>query len=81
MNILQKRSNSLDLKQYALQLLEHTNTFDYCREFLANIEREARQEIEQLGGNTKLERIMDALSIPLPSPAHSQVSSPASSFS
>ncbi|KAG2219849.1 hypothetical protein INT45_000736 [Circinella minor] len=78
LNILQKRSNSLDLKQYALQLLEHTNTFDYCRKFLATIEREARQEIQYLGGNVKLERIMDALCIPLPSPIHSQVSSPSS---
>ncbi|KAJ8653345.1 hypothetical protein O0I10_010996 [Lichtheimia ornata] len=65
LNILKKRSDSLEIKQYALQLLERTGTFDYCRKFLANIEVEARKEIEQLGGNSKLEKIMDMLSIPV----------------
>ncbi|KAI7877344.1 geranylgeranyl pyrophosphate synthase [Lichtheimia hyalospora FSU 10163] len=65
LNILKKRSDSLEIKQYALQLLERTGTFDYCRKFLANIEVEARKEIEQLGGNAKLEKIMDMLSIPV----------------
>ncbi|KAI9488953.1 geranylgeranyl pyrophosphate synthase [Zychaea mexicana] len=69
LNILQKRSNSLDLKQYALQLLEKTDTFNYCRSFLHGIEKEARQEIQELGGNPKLEKIMDALSIPLFDPS------------
>lgn len=63
LNILKKRSNSIELKQYALQLLERTNTFEYCREFLRKIEAEARQEIRDLGGNEKLEKIMDMLSI------------------
>lgn len=65
LNILKKRSDSLEIKQYALQLLERTGTFDYCRKFLANIEVEARKEIAQLGGNAKLEKIMDMLSIPV----------------
>ncbi|ORX45679.1 geranylgeranyl pyrophosphate synthase [Hesseltinella vesiculosa] len=64
LNILKQRSNSVELKQFALQLLERTNTFAYCRQFLAKIEREARDEIAALGGNIKLEKIMNMLSVP-----------------
>jgi geranylgeranyl diphosphate synthase type 3 len=63
LNILKQRSNSIELKQFALQLLEKTNTFNYCREFLQVLETEAREEIKLLGGNRMLEKIMDALSI------------------
>jgi geranylgeranyl diphosphate synthase type 3 len=61
-NILKQRSESIELKQFALQLLEKTNTFEYCRQFLADLEKEARDEIEALGGNKMLSKIMDALS-------------------
>ncbi|KAI9318160.1 isoprenoid synthase domain-containing protein [Dichotomocladium elegans] len=63
LSILKKRSGSVEIKQYALQLLEQTGTFDYCRQFLSEIEAEVRQEIRRLGGNTMLEEIMDSLSI------------------
>ncbi|KAI8882275.1 geranylgeranyl pyrophosphate synthase, partial [Backusella circina FSU 941] len=61
-NILKQRSESIELKQFALQLLEKTNTFDYCRQFLVDLEKEARDEIDTLGGNKMLSKIMDALS-------------------
>ncbi|KAI8365948.1 geranylgeranyl pyrophosphate synthase [Radiomyces spectabilis] len=64
LNILKQRSNSLELKQFALQLLEKTQTFAYCKTFLAKLEREARQEIQDLGGNPMLEKILDLLSVP-----------------
>ncbi|CAO3700249.1 hypothetical protein G6F70_002490 [Rhizopus microsporus] len=63
LNILKQRSNSVELKQFALQLLEKTNTFAYCRRFLSVLEKEARNEIASLGGNKMLERILDALSV------------------
>lgn len=63
LNILKQRSNSVELKQFALQLLEKTDTFNYCRQFLEVLEIEARQEIKLLGGNRMLEKIMDVLSI------------------
>ncbi|SAM04077.1 hypothetical protein [Absidia glauca] len=65
LNILRQRSESVELKQFALQLLEKTNTFDYCRRFLKDMEKQARDEIALLGGNPKLEKIMSMLSIPL----------------
>lgn len=63
LNILKQRSQSVELKQFALQLLDKTDTFNYCRQFLEVLETEARQEISALGGNRMLEKIMDALSI------------------
>lgn len=63
LNILKQRSNSVELKLFALQLLEKTNTFDYCRKFLKVLEEEAREEIKMLGGNKMLERILDLLSL------------------
>lgn len=63
LNILKQRSNSIELKQFALQLLEKTDTFNYCRDFLQVLEDEAREEIKMLGGNRMLEKIMDVLSI------------------
>ncbi|KAI9472294.1 MAG: geranylgeranyl pyrophosphate synthase [Benjaminiella poitrasii] len=63
LNILKQRSNSIELKQHALQILEKTNTFSYCRQFLQVLEDEARNEIQMLGGNRMLEKIMDVLSV------------------
>ncbi|KAI7896688.1 geranylgeranyl pyrophosphate synthase [Mucor mucedo] len=63
LNILKQRSQSVELKQFALQLLAKTDTFNYCRQFLEVLETEARQEISALGGNRMLEKIMDVLSI------------------
>ncbi|KAI8371117.1 geranylgeranyl pyrophosphate synthase [Blakeslea trispora] len=63
LNILKQRSSSIELKQFALQLLENTNTFQYCRDFLRVLEKEAREEIKLLGGNIMLEKIMDVLSV------------------
>ncbi|KAI9009324.1 geranylgeranyl pyrophosphate synthase [Phycomyces nitens] len=62
-NILKQKSSAIELKQFALQLLEKTDTFNYCRAFLTNIEKEASDEIAELGGNPKLEKIMTLLSI------------------
>ncbi|ORZ19709.1 geranylgeranyl pyrophosphate synthase [Absidia repens] len=65
LNILKQRSQSIELKQFALQLLEKTKTFAYCRRFLAKMEAEARNDIALLGGNQMLEKIMNMLSVPV----------------
>ncbi|KAI9268747.1 geranylgeranyl pyrophosphate synthase [Sporodiniella umbellata] len=63
LNILKQKSESAELKEYALQLLEETNTFDYCRNFINKLEQEIRQEIDSLGGNEILEKVMNILSV------------------
>ncbi|KAH8556571.1 geranylgeranyl pyrophosphate synthase [Umbelopsis sp. PMI_123] len=66
LNILKQKSTSVELKRFGLQLLEKTNTFNYCLEFLKDMEQQARVEIKHLGANPKLDKIMDMLSVPLP---------------
>ncbi|KAL1919268.1 uncharacterized protein VTP21DRAFT_1960 [Calcarisporiella thermophila] len=63
LNILKQRTNSLELKNYALQLMEHTKTFVYVRDYLAKVEQEAREELARLGGNQKLEKLLDVLHV------------------
>ena len=41
-----------------------TKTFEYCRQQLALYEERAKEEVRRLGGNARLERIIDRLSIP-----------------
>ncbi|CAM0135262.1 unnamed protein product [Umbelopsis sp. WA50703] len=63
LNILKQKSTSVELKRFGLQLLEKTNTFNYCLDFLRDMEQQARDEIRQLGTNPKLEKILDLLSV------------------
>ncbi|KAI9289231.1 geranylgeranyl pyrophosphate synthase [Umbelopsis sp. AD052] len=65
LNILKQRSTSVELKRFGLQVLEKTNTFNYCLSFLKDMEQQARDEISRLGANPKLERILDMLSVPI----------------
>jgi geranylgeranyl diphosphate synthase type 3 len=41
----------------------HTKSFEYTLQVLCNLERQAREEIQRLGGNQALIAIVDALSI------------------
>jgi len=46
--------------------MEGTQTFAYCREQMAKYEALTRAEVRRLGGNVRLERIIDLLSVPDP---------------
>jgi geranylgeranyl diphosphate synthase type 3 len=63
LNILRQRTNDVALKKYAVDLLQKTDSFRYTRDFLANVERDARLEIAKLGGNVHLEAILDYLHV------------------
>lgn len=63
LNIVSQKPTSVEVKQYALEIIGRTGTFEYVREFLSKKEMEARKEIEMLGGNPLLEKVMDMLVI------------------
>ncbi|KAG0167815.1 geranylgeranyl pyrophosphate synthetase [Apophysomyces sp. BC1015] len=63
LRIIKQRSSSVKFKLLALQLLEKTQTFAYCQSFLEYMEQQIRLEIKDLGGNKKLEAIMDLHSV------------------
>ncbi|KAF8981629.1 geranylgeranyl pyrophosphate synthetase [Entomortierella lignicola] len=64
LNILKQKPTEPELKVYAVNLMNATKTFEYCRERLTHYEKCAREELARLGGNQRLEKIISRLSIP-----------------
>ncbi|KAK1236301.1 hypothetical protein PQX77_000462 [Marasmius sp. AFHP31] len=63
LNILQKRPSTPTLKHYAIDYMKRTNSFQYTLNVLGKLESQTRGEIQRLGGNEKLERLMDAFHV------------------
>ncbi|UYV78224.1 GGPS1 [Cordylochernes scorpioides] len=61
LNIIRQRPSSLEIKQYAVQLLEKLGAFEYTRSVLAKLDQEARDEIARLGDNIHLVNVLDSL--------------------
>ncbi|KAF5353052.1 hypothetical protein D9758_008790 [Tetrapyrgos nigripes] len=62
LNVLQKRPTTPTLKSYTISYLkDHTKSFDYTLEVLRKLDIQTRAEIERLGGNVGLEKLMDML--------------------
>ncbi|KAF9345705.1 geranylgeranyl pyrophosphate synthetase, partial [Mortierella sp. AD094] len=66
LNILKQKPTEPELKFYAINLMNATKTFEYCREKMAYYESCAMEEVRRLGGNPRLEKIISKLSIPDP---------------
>lgn len=66
LNILKQKPTEPELKVYAVNLMKATKTFEYCRKRMAFYEECARKELQRLGGNPRLEKIIDLLSVPDP---------------
>ncbi|CAG8645193.1 378_t:CDS:2 [Paraglomus brasilianum] len=62
-NILKQHTKSVEIKQYALKLMENTGSFEYTKRHLAKTEKSARDEIARLGGNPKLDKLLDLLNV------------------
>jgi geranylgeranyl diphosphate synthase type 3 len=53
-DILRQRTQDVSLKKHAIKVLEASHSFEYTRCKIQELEREAREEIERLGGNESL---------------------------
>ncbi|KAH7099039.1 terpenoid synthase [Auriculariales sp. MPI-PUGE-AT-0066] len=63
-NVLQKRPETPTLKRHVVDYLrDTTRTFAYTRNVLAKLEAQARTEVERLGGNPKMQAIIDFLHV------------------
>ncbi|PPR01423.1 hypothetical protein CVT24_001897 [Panaeolus cyanescens] len=63
-DVLQKRPETPTLKIHAVNYLkEHTKSFQYTLAVLSTMETKIRMEITRLGGNDKLERLIDRLHV------------------
>ncbi|KAG0187247.1 geranylgeranyl pyrophosphate synthetase [Apophysomyces sp. BC1034] len=63
LNIISQKPTAVEVKQYALEIIKRTGSFEYVRSFLRKKEQEAREEIARLGGNVLLEKVLDTLGI------------------
>ncbi|CAG8471036.1 8482_t:CDS:2 [Racocetra fulgida] len=60
---IEMHTTSIDLKQYAINIMNDTGSFEYTRNYLAKTENSVHEKIKTLGGNPLLENIIDLLSI------------------
>jgi len=60
-NVLKQRTQDHDILKFAVECIKSTKSFEYTLETIMKIEKDARDEIKKLGGNVKLEKIMDHL--------------------
>ncbi|CAO3675957.1 unnamed protein product [Rhizopus stolonifer] len=63
LNIISQKPTSVEVKQYALEIVKRAGSFEYVRRFLQRKEKEALDEIARLGGNSVLEKVIHALSL------------------
>lgn len=65
LNVLQKRPTTPTLKTYTIAYLrDQTKSFEYTLSVMATLEQQIHDEIARLGGNAKLEKIMQMLHVP-----------------
>lgn len=61
LDILRQRTRDVEVKRYCITLLEKYGSFEYTRDTLIQLDRDARDEVERLGGNPHMEAILDEL--------------------
>jgi len=59
--ILRQRTKDVELKKYCVTLLEKFGSLKYTRHTLEKLDAEMRTEIAKLGGNPRLEDVLDEL--------------------
>jgi len=60
-DILRQRPKDIEVKRHCIKLLEKFGSFKYTRNVLEELDAKARSEIDRLGGNPLLIKILDEL--------------------
>ena len=60
-NIIRQRTTEVDVKKYCVQLLRQTGSFDYAADKLKSLKTEIEEQLNQLGGNAHLQKLMNDL--------------------
>ncbi|XP_053989946.1 terpene synthase-like [Hylaeus volcanicus] len=63
MNILIQRTSDINVKRYCAKLLEDFGSFAYTRNLLKGLDESVRTEIQRLGGNPALIKILDKIAV------------------
>ncbi|XP_032820725.1 geranylgeranyl pyrophosphate synthase isoform X1 [Petromyzon marinus] len=61
LSILRKRTEDIDVKRYCVEHLERLGSFEYTRQTLLQLEKQAYKQIAELGGNPLLEALVKHL--------------------
>ena len=61
LSILRQRTKSVEVKKYCVTLLDKFGSFEYTRKILTDLDRQAREEVERLGGNPHLVVVLNEL--------------------
>ncbi|KAI9353061.1 geranylgeranyl pyrophosphate synthase [Zopfochytrium polystomum] len=61
LSILKQHTTDVDLKKYAISLMQRTGSFDATKAYLRQLERQALDTIEEMGGNELLVRLLEYL--------------------
>lgn len=62
-SILKMQAKNIEVKHHCIELLEKFGSFEYTRDMLNELDKTARTEINRLGGNPLLEKMLDELKI------------------
>ncbi|TPX37538.1 hypothetical protein SmJEL517_g00639 [Synchytrium microbalum] len=62
-NILKQKTTDVDVKRYAVRLMDETQSFEYTKSYLRRVEKQALSEIQRLGGNPYLDAVMKQLAV------------------
>lgn len=57
------QAKNIEVKHHCIELLEKFGSFEYTRDMLNELDKTARTEINRLGGNPLLEKMLDELKI------------------
>ncbi|XP_026479973.1 geranylgeranyl pyrophosphate synthase-like [Ctenocephalides felis] len=60
-DILRQRTRDIEVKRYCISLLEKLGSFEYTRQTLDLLDKQARAEVKRLGGNPLMEAVLDDL--------------------
>lgn len=61
-DILRQRTKEPEVKKYCVSLLEKFGSFEYTKQVLKQLEKNAQDEINKLGGNPYMEAFITSLS-------------------
>uniref|UniRef100_A0A1B0AY66 Geranylgeranyl pyrophosphate synthase n=4 Tax=Glossina TaxID=7393 RepID=A0A1B0AY66_9MUSC len=61
LHILRQRTQNVEVKKYCISLLEKLGSFQYTRNVLESLDREARAEVTRLGGNQYMDILLDKM--------------------
>jgi geranylgeranyl diphosphate synthase, type III len=70
-DVLQKRPTTPTTKRYAISYMrDNTESFKYTREVLKILDKQLHAEVQRLGGNAKLNALLEHLKVPEEEESH-----------